>query len=347
MTTENILALLAGRDSKNPMGFDELLAASGMDSAMLISELEHICHQIPAPINCAQITRAGKSQMVYWPTGIVEKAEWQHITINPRKLPPSGSLARPPRTQHAKPTEPIANRMAEQAIQKVEETMQKQTESRQPVTLKHVLELVIGRPGIKREEILQCLVYSDGSNNQQVRKIIVNATQNGRISVDDEDRLHPGPMISASLQRRQPKPPKPEKTQKPVGKVVPYKESGQPLPPFTEQNAGPTQNAEAPSQPAAQEPAQNCAEKSAEPPVSESSNVHEFKRRDAANTDKPVSDTDKSEPDRYYTAHQVFVDATGQLIIQQPGMVRMVFPAPDTRRIQKLLLAIDLESLCV
>lgn len=71
------------------------------------------------------------------------------------------------------------------------------------------------------------------------------------------------------------------------------------------------------------------------------SNVVEFKRTEAA---QEVTEQDL--PERGMTTHDVCVDADGQLVIQLPGKVRMVFPAPDTKRIKAYLDAIDLEALC-
>ena len=70
-------------------------------------------------------------------------------------------------------------------------------------------------------------------------------------------------------------------------------------------------------------------------------NVVEFKRSEPA---QEVTHEDL--PERGMTTRDVCVDADGQLVIQLPGKVRMVFPAPDTKRIKAYLAAIDLEALC-
>jgi len=71
------------------------------------------------------------------------------------------------------------------------------------------------------------------------------------------------------------------------------------------------------------------------------SNVLEFKRAEEVQQVTP-----QDLPERGMTTHDVCVDADGQLVIQLPGKVRMVFPAPDTKRIKAYLAAIDLEALC-
>lgn len=81
------------------------------------------------------------------------------------------------------------------------------------------------------------------------------------------------------------------------------------------------------------------AEQRHEPPAPQS-NVVEFKRETAQ------AAVQQELPERGMTAHDICVDPDGQLVIQLPGKVRMVFPAPDTKRIKAYLAAIDLESLC-
>lgn len=285
MQPKEILALMAGCDSRKPIAFDDLVKASGMEPAKLEAMLEYMFSNAPFLVNRAQITRAGQTQMVYWPTGVLVDF---NFSVNPKKRPqftpsPVQRSEKPaPRLQHAAATETIANQMASKAIKQVEKTQMQTNDSREPVTLKHVLDIVTATPGIKRETVMQLLVYGDGSNKKQVSKIISNATFLKRLFQDADGGLYLPHTVPAA----------PASTPAPV-------------------------------------------EKRAE----SDSNIREFRR-----ADKP--DTVKPESERQYGAQQVYVDATGQLIIMQPGLVRMVFPADDTRQIQKLLLAIDLESLC-
>jgi hypothetical protein len=240
MATDNILATLAGRDSRNPMGFDELVVASGMDALDLAPELKQMCRWLPAPINCAEITRSGKTQMFYWPTGVVEKAERQHITINPKKRP---TFPAPHRTQHVTSIETIANKMAERAIDQVEQNMEKNNASPAPdkVSIKELLDIIICNPGIKRSEVLKRLVCADGHNKKQIQKMIINATMHGRIKVGEDDRLHPGPFINNARAVKQ-KMAKVEKVAPPVGKLVSFEQSGQPKPEFDRSTATTTVN---------------------------------------------------------------------------------------------------------
>ncbi len=242
-----------------------------------------------------------------------------------------------PRTQHTLPIETITTRMADEVIQRMEAQMKQhdkqQGETSQPakaatpaaagkVGSKQIVELVIGQPGIKRAEVMQRLVAADGSDKQKVGALITYLISSKAVSQDADGLLRPGPEINRCLTKRKPKAQKPVRPAAPVGKLVSFEESGEQKPVFRSQqpaateNTGPTQKADDVVRPIRKQP----------------------------NTVKPVSDADIQE--RAFDAQSVMIDGTGRLIIAMPGVLKMVFPATDTRRIQKLFLAIDLDSLC-
>ena len=71
-TSHTILDMLKGCDSRKPMPLDTLLTKCGIDHDQLLDLLDVMFQTIPAQINCAEITRGGKTQKVYWPTGVIE-----------------------------------------------------------------------------------------------------------------------------------------------------------------------------------------------------------------------------------------------------------------------------------
>jgi hypothetical protein len=105
MEPEKILSLLAGHDSRKPMPFDELVKASGVDPAELEPILDAMFHRVPALINRAEITKANKTQLMYWPTGVIERFEWKSLSINPKKRPTFPSASRRDEMKPAQPKE--------------------------------------------------------------------------------------------------------------------------------------------------------------------------------------------------------------------------------------------------
>ncbi len=231
MTHQKILTLLEGSSSSNPMPFGELCMKSGLFPDNLKTVLEQMFNTVPAPINRATLTRGGKTQEVYWPTGMVGlRSGPQGIVINP--LNPSHQQ-RPPRNGGSDGSEnKTTSFKAQQETAKVRQKTvipatptQEETMTTQQVTIKHILDLVIAKPGIERDKVMQALVCSDGSNRKVVMKCISNGIYHNVLKQTKEDgavRLHPGEKANGSI-KRQPKPPKPEK--KAVGKVVLGKEA--------------------------------------------------------------------------------------------------------------------------
>lgn len=288
MTTAElaILGLLAGHDSKNPLPFDDLVKASGLFPATLEMVLNQMFETVPHPVNCAQITRAGKTQMVYWPTGVVAPAiSLGRQAIDQKKRPTFPKVEPAPRQQ-----QPIQEEPMPQA---------EPTKSRARVLLEYLAD------HRSADGATLCQV----AGIESISSYLGGHFKRGLILVSDDYIKGRGKTytVAEGVTREQ--------------LLADGRKKN--LPPHEQKAA----KAEAPAAPA--------------------SNVHEFKPTNSPRPPAGEGQGVREELGRQYTAHHVFVDATGQLVIQQTGMVRMVFPAPDTLRIQKLLLAIDLESLCV
>lgn len=76
-----ILDVLQGRSSLYPMPFDELHAASGLSKKRLNEMLDAMAYAIPASINRATITKNGVTQVVLWPTCVMQARTRQSIVI--------------------------------------------------------------------------------------------------------------------------------------------------------------------------------------------------------------------------------------------------------------------------
>jgi hypothetical protein len=108
MEAEKILALLDGRDSRNQMPFDELVLVSGIDPSSCSRMLDAMFHRVPALVNRAQITRADKTQMVYWPTGVIEKFDQKVVDQRSwnQRVAMKAAEAAPYRRDETKPAQP-------------------------------------------------------------------------------------------------------------------------------------------------------------------------------------------------------------------------------------------------
>ena len=95
--SQQILDLLAKSSAQKPMQFNTLLDETGL----LPKTLNMILNSMYASrsINQATVTRNGVEQREVWLTGVVEKAERQHIVINKAYTPPSGHQTMPRRDE--------------------------------------------------------------------------------------------------------------------------------------------------------------------------------------------------------------------------------------------------------
>lgn len=85
ITQTQILALLKGHDAQHPLCFDALVQKSGLEEDTLKMVLQQLFDSQPRPINCAQITKGGKTYMVYWPTGEIARLSFHTYTpMQPR-----------------------------------------------------------------------------------------------------------------------------------------------------------------------------------------------------------------------------------------------------------------------
>lgn len=168
MTHQKILAMLAGCSSQKPMPFDDLVKASGLLPATLGTVLMQMAHNIPATINCASITKDGKTQMVYWPTGVIEKAT-QHIVINRQKAIAGGfSGTRQPLS---------ALRPQASAVQPTTSIPTKEIPMGMPPRKLNTLiyDKVAEQPGIAQDDLIAfALPKVTGATEKQVKKTIAN-----------------------------------------------------------------------------------------------------------------------------------------------------------------------------
>jgi hypothetical protein len=317
MAAEKILAMLAGHDSKKPVAFDALVESCGLESATLQMVLDRMFKSIPASVNCCEITRGGKTQMYYWPTCVIEKAARQDIVINPRKLPPSGHLTKPP--------------MADKAIKSMEKSQMKKpdTKDRRSASINDVLDIITATPGIRREDVMLRLVDSDGANKDRVATCISNAIYNKKIRKDDVNGLWPVVVKNApesGLASAQS-----ESSEKPSEQMK--KPEGMEISDSKRSDDEGSKGMEKPEESAAQ-PSSNNVDREAYIPLRP--------------LRIPVSFNflAKHTAEREYGKRDVYIDADGRFTILLNGQVRVVFPPKDTASIKRLFEATDLESLC-
>lgn len=125
MNQLDILKLMAGHTAQIPIAFDDLVKKSGIEAGVLLGDLQRLFNSQPTPINCAQITKSGKTYMVYWPTGaIAVRIGPQSIVINAAKAEAAGyrgAAAVQPKsnqkeitmTTHSQPRKPKHNPVGE------------------------------------------------------------------------------------------------------------------------------------------------------------------------------------------------------------------------------------------
>ena len=129
MNQLDILKFMAGHTAQSPIAFDNLVKKSGIDAVVLLGDLQRLFNSQPTPINCAQITKGGKTYMVYWPTGaIAVRIGPQSIVINAAKAEAAGyrgAAAVQPKsnqkeitmTTHSQPRKPKHNPIREMLLQ--------------------------------------------------------------------------------------------------------------------------------------------------------------------------------------------------------------------------------------
>jgi len=310
MTADKILALLAGHDSKKPMSFDDLAEKSGLLYATLEMVLEQMHHQVPAPINCAQITRGGKTQWVYWPTGVVEKAERQPIIIGSGKPPPirqahpASIVTAPPRI-HCPDTSKAINRMSQKAINHMEQNDMEQ----QPLKSRGaaMLELLAE----KREATYQQLL--DISGAKVVDPFIKGNLKRGLVIRDGRNyRVAEGVTAEMLLAdtRKQNLPPTRKQPEAEPAKAPPIVFNEPKVQFVSDAEFIPTKL-----------------------PEFIPMNFPEYLRMD-----------DPEAPSQCAVS-QIFIDDSGQIILNIFGQTSITLAAADVLRIKRLLAAVDLESL--
>lgn len=210
---EKLLKIMAGTSAQKWIDRRDLLAKTGASEAQLDVMLLAL-HEERA-INRAQVIRGDTVIYAIWITGVIAKIPRSVFTINPNKLPQSGSLAR---------SEPTVTK----------EKSMKESEQKTAVTTKHIRDLVIACPGIKHDDVYQALVFSDGSNKKKVGDLIsalISTKQLTKSSKDGIKRLHPGERLNDVLAKARPAKPKAEaKPKAPAAKLL----TGEAAKPFQE-----------------------------------------------------------------------------------------------------------------
>lgn len=162
---QKILATLAGASSQKPMAFDDLVKASGLLPATLNMVLVQMAHAVPATINCASITKAGKTQMLYWPTGVIDKAA-QPFRINNEKAIAAGFVTQArPALASLRPAQPNTS------IPSKEIPMSMPPSKLNTIIYKRIAE----QPGIGRDELVKfALQQLPIATEEQAKKAIKN-----------------------------------------------------------------------------------------------------------------------------------------------------------------------------
>jgi hypothetical protein len=85
---EKVLSVIKNATSSDPVGFDTLEKLTFSTGIRLEALMDDLYQSRPPVINRAQVTRDGKSQMVYWATGMIPPAiSLGRQVINPKKRP--------------------------------------------------------------------------------------------------------------------------------------------------------------------------------------------------------------------------------------------------------------------
>jgi hypothetical protein len=169
MTHQKILTMLAGCSSQKPMPFTDLVNASGLLPATLLHVLGQMAHSLPATINCASITKNGTTQMVYWPTGVVEKSTG-HIVINRKKATAAGFAA--PARQPLSALRPQASTVQPSISISAEEASMSAAPGKLNII---IFNKVAEQPGITQDELIKfALQQSPESTEKQAIKTLMN-----------------------------------------------------------------------------------------------------------------------------------------------------------------------------
>lgn len=184
---DKLMKMLQGTTAQEWAARTDLLKKLGCTGKQLDAELDAL--YASRQINKSKIIRANLEIDAIWITGCVAKASRSEFVINPKKLPPSGSLTRPTRAAQKEEVMPQTAPATEQ---------KNQTQ----VSSQHIRDLVIAKPGIKRDDIYKALVFSDGRNKKKVGDLISASISTKHITQSDEGgikRLHPGPRLNDVL----------------------------------------------------------------------------------------------------------------------------------------------------
>ena len=178
MTHQKILAMLAGHDAQNPMAFGDLVKKSGLLPATLNNVLQQMFNSVPASVNCAQVTKRGITQMVYWPTGVVNaRTGPQGIVINQVKKEAARSRDIGNFPQKVKPTASTTPKETNVT------TPQNAIPSREPGLLNtRILGKIIASPGIGRKDLITwALSHVKDATEDKIKSTLGNLTQTDKV----------------------------------------------------------------------------------------------------------------------------------------------------------------------
>lgn len=177
MTHQKLLTMLAGCNSQKPMAFDALVKASGLLPSTLEILMEQMAHSTPMAINRATVTKDGRTQMMIWPTGVINHPGRQMLIINQKQLLAArAAWEQQPRTAQVKPsasTLPIPSKEISMGAA--------------PSNLNTTIyNKVVEHPGIGRDELVKfALQQVPGATEKQAKKTIVNLVySSGRIRLE-------------------------------------------------------------------------------------------------------------------------------------------------------------------
>lgn len=324
-----ILNALKGATSAAPVSFLTLAEKTGLQGGPLLTMLDQMVQQVPCHINRAYVERAGFKGFVYWPTGIVAaplplaRHSIKHMPDIPRagRLETAEKAAPVVQAKPVKPAQPKPQAAVKTTPQpsgvRVKQTPAKAVADMAAAAIQHMENPVSKSKSIIAIEYLHSVGSATGVEIKQAV-----ARLSGKEPGSEGARSYLISFIKRGL--------------------VTVSDDWQ----------GGTATGKTYSVKPGMSIEQILAELGTAKPVNRFSrstepaalpdNVTKLQPKTANSHPETATET----PVRHYDTSQIGIDPTGQLIIQEPGLVKRVFPREATLQIKKFLNAIDLESLC-
>lgn len=117
----------------------------------------------------------------------------------------------------ADPDDQAPTQQEEDKEKSVQQPQAAAPQTAQKVTLQDIRAMIIAKPGIKRNDVYQALVFSDGSNKKKVGDLISCLISSKQVTQTDENgekRLHTGPGLNEALAGKKTSKPKAEPKEK-------------------------------------------------------------------------------------------------------------------------------------